>query len=85
MPTPEDRIARIETTVYKILDEQLDMGSRLGHIEGVLNGRFQLCQYEQERIDRVEGAVGKQNFIAAIISALVAGVTAAIFWVTNGK
>lgn len=66
------------------IEQQLDsIEQRLGKIEGRLEGRDRLCQYEQDRIVRLEATVGKQNFIAAFISALTAGLTYAALWVAS--
>lgn len=83
MPTPEDRTARLESYLHDIQVEQRAQSERLGRIEGVLNGRFQLCKFEQDRIDKLETQVARQNFIGALVSAVVAGLTAAAVWLVR--
>ena len=70
-PTPEARLAAIEELLH-------GLSSRLGRIEGQLNGQRDICLFEQGRIERLERAVGKQNFLAALFGSIGAAVILAI-------
>jgi len=52
-------------------DEKLDeLTAKVEHLIGLIEGRSDRCKDHTDRIVRLENAVTKQNFIAAIFGAI---------------
>ena len=72
----KERLAGIET-FQEFIKERLD--------KMPLPGEGQVCRFEKGRLDKLEAAVGKQNFLAGTIGAVAAGLVLALRYVIGER
>ena len=72
----KERLAGIETSMTFVKD-------RLDRMP--VPGEGPVCAFEKGRLDKLESTVGRQNFVAATLGAIAAGVVLALRYVIGER